>query len=152
MKEALSRITNILNEYLEKFDCNAEPDSNFAYISDTNSIHYALAVAEEHEKSFMEFLHKLFPEVNADIFLWSLFHEIGHNETEDDFTDEEEEEYREKACSNISNEEYYNLPMEYAASYWAGTYMKEHPKEVKNLWKKLQPAIKDFYEKMEIKQ
>lgn len=152
MEKALDRITNILNKYLEKFDCIAEPDSNFAYISDKNSVHYSLTIAERHEKSFMKFVNKLFPEIKADIFLWSLFHEIGHNETEDDFDEEEEEEYREMASSNISDEEYYNLPMEFAATSWAGEYMKEHQEEIKELWSKLQPAIVDFYEKMEIEQ
>ena len=141
MEKQLNKITNILNTYLEKFDC---------VISSSNTIHYALVTAETHKDSFLKFVNTLFPEINADIFLWSFFHEIGHHETEDDFTEEEEEEYRIIASSNISNEEYYNLPMEYAATDWAGEYMKEHSAEVAQLWNKLAPVIRETYKLMEV--
>jgi len=41
--------------------------------------------------------------------------------------------------------EYYNLPVEYAATAWAGNYMRTHVEEISTLWSKLQPAIMNFY-------
>jgi len=152
LDKKLDKITNILNEYLQKFDCVAKSDSNFAYISSTNEIHYALILADRYEKTFMAFVNKLFPYIKADPFLWSLYHEIGHHETENDFEEWEEEEYRTKASSNITDEEYYNLPIEYAATAWAGEYMETHQNEINNLWDKLQPAIKDFFKQMNIEE
>ena len=49
------------------------------------------------------------------------------------------------------NYEYYNLPIEYAATYWAGKYMISHKDEIKNLWNQLMPLIQDFYKEMEVK-
>ena len=146
----LQNITNILNAFLEPFDCEAAASTDFAYYTASNTISYAFVVSDEHADSFLKFTHSLFPNINANVFLWSFFHELGHHEAEDDFEDEEWEEYREKASKCSSDEEYYNLPIEYAATYWAGQYMTNHYNEIKKLWNDLIPAIKNFYHEMEV--
>lgn len=147
---SLITITNILNDFLKPFDCITVLDTDFAYYSASNLITYAFIIADKHEKTFTKFVNNLFPNVKANIFLWSFLHELGHHETEDDFEDEEWEEYREKAPKCSSDEEYYNLPIEYAATYWAGQYMTKHYNEIKKLWDNLIPAIKNFYYEMEV--
>ena len=112
----LNNITNILNDFLEPFDCTAKVDTDFAYYVKTNTSGYALIVASKHEKTFMHFAETLFPEIKADPFLWSILHELGHHETEDDFEDEEYEAYNKRLKFPISDEEYYHLPIRCNAS------------------------------------
>ena len=147
---ALKNITNILNEFLESFDCTAMPDTDFAYYTASNTISYAFVLADNHEKTFIKFVHNLFPNINANIFLWSFLHELGHHETEDDFEDEEWDEYLNIVHTIKNDEEYYNLPIEFAATYWAGEYIMNHESEIKTLWNKLAPAIQIFYNEMEV--
>lgn len=148
--KSLQHITDILNDFLEPFDCTAAPDTDFAYYTASNTISYALTFADCHEKTFMNFVHNLFPLVHANIFLWSFFHELGHHETEDDFEDREWKKYRKDITKCTTDEEYYNLPIEYAATYWAGEYLTNHIDEVIDLWNKLIPVIKNFYSVMEV--
>ena len=146
-----NKINSILNNFLEPFDCEAEPDSDFAYYGAHNLITYSLTVVDSCSDSFLLFAKKLFPNIHADIFLWSFLHELGHHETEDDFDEEDWKNYRYDAVRTTSNEEYYNLPIEYAATVWAGEYIESHEKEIASLWKELQSAIKETYISLEIK-
>ena len=149
--QALNNITDILNNFLEPFECYAVPASDFAYYIASNRITYALAVSDKHEKTFMNFVHDLFPDIKADVFLWGFLHELGHHETEDDFEDDDWKFYYSKLRQKFDNDyDYYNLPIERAATEWAGRYMINHTKEIKSLWNKLVPAIKNFCKMMEV--
>lgn len=141
----LDKITNILNSFLEPFECEAFAAGDFAYYSGSNTISYALLIADTHEKSFMNFTRDFFPAINADPFLWSFLHELGHHETEDEFEEEDFEDYMRINQNEISSEEYYTLPIEFAATQWAAEFMTDHTKEVETLWNKLKPEIKDFF-------
>ena len=144
------QITNIINNFLVPFDCVAEPGVDFAYYPGSNTITYSLVVINNFAESFTHFAESLHP-VKADIFLWSLFHELGHHETEDDFDEEDDEEYwkQVKQC-NKDAEKYYRLPQEYAATDWAGEYMETHEAEVAQFWNELAPAIQEVYKIMEV--
>ncbi len=144
----LDKITNILNDFLAPFDCVAEPGTDFEYYTGSNTICFALTVSDKHETSFIKFAESLHP-IHADIFLWSFLHELGHNQTEDDFEDDDTE-YWDQVLRVKTDEEYYNIPQEYAATNWAGEYMEEHAEELGKLWNLLAPAIKAFYKTMEV--
>lgn len=150
----LQKITNILNDFLAPFECVAEVGTDFSYYLASNTINYTLIVSEIHINTFTTFVNNLFPTIHADPFLWSVLHELGHHETEDDFEDDEWKEYDDIVSNwdsfNQKDEEYYNLPIEYAATSWAGNYMITHTKEVKELWNKIKPLIAQFYEEMEV--
>ena len=146
----LQVITNILNEFLEPFDCTAEIGSDFCYNLSSNTINFTFLIIDKHEKTFNSFVKNLFPDIHADIFLWSFLHELGHHETEDDFEQEEWDEYMEITKKDIDDFTYYNLPIEKAATEWAGNFMIEHENEVKILWNRLRPRIYAFYEEMEV--
>ena len=149
----LQKITDTLNSFLEPFECEAVAGTDFSFWIGSNTIEYTLVVSEVHIQSFIDFTSKLFPNIKADPFLWSIMHEIGHRETEDDFEDEEWEEYQNTVSdlkSGKDDETYYNLPIEYAATYWAGNYMTEHVEEVATLWNKLKPLIAQFYRETEV--
>ena len=150
MNKELDKITNILNNFLKQFDCTAKPGTDFACYTDSNTITYALVIADKYEKTFMDFTKRLFPNIRADPFLWSTMHEIGHIETENDFDEEDEIAYINAIKTVTTDEEYYNIPQEYAATDWAGTFMETHEEEIKVFWNKLAPAIQNFYTTLEV--
>ena len=155
MLKGINEINVLINEFLEPFDLTAELGTDFDYCFLENKIHYALVVGDISSKLFIENAEVRFPEAHADIFLWSLLHEIGHSETLDDLEDGVEE-----LCMEIKrgiNEHtdwsiehrhmiYFNCPDEYAATDWAGEYIITHNNELTIFWNKLQKAINNFYE------
>ena len=154
LKKATEAITNILNNFLEDFDCEANFGTDFEYWGGNNVIFYALATPQQQTDAFLDFAKNLFPHIKADPFIWSFFHELGHNQTEEDFTDEEWAEYTHTVKHLLPGKDdmtYFNLPQEYAATYWAGEYMSSHVEEVSALWNKLAPAIQNFYKTMGVK-
>lgn len=155
MKEikGIEEINNILNNFLEPFDCTAEEGEDFCYWVSKSCINYAFVVPCEKDKWFQEFIYSLNKKINCDIFLLSFFHELGHHETLDEIEDSIL-----KYCWDIKNElncktlitkedsfMYFNLPDEKAATEWGIRYITTHEKEIKKLWDKLQPAIFKFY-------
>lgn len=146
----LDTITAILNEYLEKFDLTATLDTDFGYYRYDDLITYTVVVTERFDKLFQNFVETNFPLVNAPIFLWSLFHEIGHAETDDDLDDDLYD-----FCENVKiginpdNDEevmaYFNLPDEYTATEWAYYYFLNHKEEVSELWDRLRPEIEKLH-------
>ena len=143
-------ITEVLNSFLAPFDCEACMGTEFSYMTASNTITYTLVITEKSDKAFKEFTDSLFPNIKADTFLWSTLHELGHHETEDDFDDDEWEEYMRRTSSEISDEEYFNLPIEFAATAWAGYYIESHTEEVARLWNDLTAAIKKFSDQIEL--
>lgn len=138
-------INRILNDFLAPFDCTCELGTDFEYLTQSNMIHYTFVAPEKDSSMFMANVQERFPAVHADVFLWSFLHELGHRETEDDFEQEDWDEYMERIRQPISSEEYFNLPIEYAATAWAGEYIESHVDEIASLWNELVEAISNFY-------
>lgn len=143
--KAAEKINKILNDFLEPFDCDAVFSGDFCYWTTENRIGVALFVVDSSAKAFIKNAEERFPDIKADVFLWSFFHELGHHETEDDFEQNEWDYYRDCIEREISDEEYFNLPQEYEATQWAGEYMMENAAVVDELWKKLAPAIQEYH-------
>lgn len=155
MLKGINKINDIINEFLEPFELTAELGTDFDYSFLEDKIHYALVVGDTSSNLFLKDAEARFPDVHADVFLWSLLHEIGHSETLDDLDDGVEE-----LCMEIKRELnehqdwsteirytiYFNCPDEKAATDWAGEYLTTHFKEISLFWNKLQKAIKDFYQ------
>lgn len=146
----LDTVTTILNEYLEKFGLTATLDTDFGYYRYDDLITYTVVVTERFDRLFQNFVETNFPLVNAPIFLWSLFHEIGHAETDDDLDDDLYDFcYNAKIGINPDNDEevmaYFTLPDEYAATEWAYYYFLNHKEEVTELWDRLRPEIEKLH-------
>jgi hypothetical protein len=124
-------------------------------------IRYALFVEDVQDEAFLTFAKSLAPDIECDIFLLSLLHELGHHETEDDYDlDYQLDEY-DRLCATMSLVreldadnvdaiakialEYFQLPWEQAATEWALNYMRDNKAEVAAFWKKLSKAIKRVY-------
>jgi hypothetical protein len=153
MVKGINEINNTINEFLKPFDLTAELGTDFDYCFFENKIHYALVVGDLASRLFLKNAESRFPDVHADVFLWSLLHEIGHSETIDDLEDETENLCREIKVHLYDNnlpienihEIYFNCPDEVAATDWAGEYLMSHSKEITVFWNKLQPLIERFY-------
>ena len=150
MLKGEERINKILNKYLEKFDLTANLDTDFAYYYSKNMVTYSFVVSEKYDIMFKKVCDKIAKSnMNADIFLLSLFHEIGHAETIEDLSDEDihfSMIMKEEISEGVLNEkEYFYAPDEYIATHWGVKYIQEHDKEISELWAELQPAILQFY-------
>lgn len=155
-----TEIDNILKQWLNKngfsqYVVESGIDFEFFYLS--NTIVYCFVVPTVGDKIFSNYFKELGLKYDADIFLLSFFHELGHGETINDIPDEEYyyslrvKEYISTIESQpILYEIYQHLPDERAATRWAVEYINNHFKEVNDLWKKLQPAIIEFYKKNNI--
>ena len=151
-------LDNILNEFLENFQTSASIGPEFCYWTNTEKIEYSLVVTDVADEEFKNFTQTLVPEVKCDIFLLSLFHELGHHMTIDNWSDEEGKTFvslkrkidydyahntRDK--KEILNE-YFNIPDEKAATLWGLQYIKSHAKEISALWERIHAAIMLIYE------
>lgn len=144
-KVIINRINDILNDFLIPFDCEACFGTDFMYTPSKSRITYALLIADTQGEHFRQFAENIFPEIKADIFLWSFFHELGHHETDEFFDTPDWVAYDRMCRSNPSDSEYFNFPTEYEATCWAGRYMKTHIEDVTELWNKLKPEIHRFF-------
>ena len=156
----VSKINQVLNEFLAEFDAVCDMGSDFCYWNSESLIHYTLVISERQNTHFMDNFNKLAPDINCDVFLASFLHELGHHETLHMFDDADEaycRDYKEMLHSRLINEipigeaeaeiyrQYFNLPDEYEATMWAIEYMRENADKVKELWEKIKVAIMDFY-------
>ena len=144
--KGVAQLDKILDKFLEEFECTAELGPDFCCYTASNRIVYSLVVPERNSQTFMARVNRLYPDIHADEFLWSFLHEVGHIETIDDLDDDELYfSETQKKNENITNEVYYELPDEFAATEWAANYMRAHADKVAAFWKEAQQAILDIY-------
>lgn len=149
------RITNIINEFLQPFDLTAHLDTDFYYYWQNNTIGYALVVTEKFDRLWTEYLTKNYPNVTAPLFIWSLLHEIGHNETDDyiPYGGHVRIDHYKKTLNPDKEEDirkYYQCADEVLATEWAYRYIITYPDKIADLWNRLQPAILEFYKQENI--
>lgn len=154
MLKGIVKINRVLDKFLEPFDCTADLGTDFCYIYSESKIEYALVESEQSIADFMGSVNRLHPRVKADCFLWSFLHELGHNETMNEMTDEEIDEseaIKEKIeKGELSKFAYYDTVEERLATEWAVEYAETHTEELLTFWNKLQKAIMDFYKENNI--
>lgn len=158
--KGLDKIEEILNGFLQEWECTVRLEPDFAYYSASNIIAYSFCCSVVSDMLFSEVINRLCPEINCDIFLWSFLHELGHHETIDNLEDSEvlfsinEKKRIQREQEGITDtkqridlaRQYYVLPDELAATQWAVNYMRAHTAEMQALWEELKPAIMNFYE------
>ena len=170
--KGVEEVTAIINEFLEPYELTCELGADFAYYPGEDRITYAFTYVDIDASGFMASVERLNPEVNADIFLWSLLHEIGHHETIDMMTNRENrycDRFKKKLNKRTEKinkrlakgkkvklsamaelEAYYDVLDERLATEWAVEYANTHQEELAEFWEKLAPAIKNFYELNEV--
>lgn len=158
--QGVEAIENILNKFLESFECEAKLGSDFSYWYSDSLICFALAISESSDRDFQEFCRELQPELHCDTFLLSFMHELGHHETLDEWDDDEyldmkiqkEKINKMKVSQKEKNFMYFNIPDERRATEWGLQYMMEHQTEITQLWDRLRQAIFQFYKLNDIKE
>jgi hypothetical protein len=158
--KGLKKLNNAILKELSAFGIEKTfYNDSYEYRFDENSVGWTLFETEI-DTYFNVFIKERFGLDIEDTFLISLLHEVGHYKTEDgivdnvyDFCIEEKERLYEELNETEDEEEikkihwqYFNLPDEWGATYWAVKYMKEHPRKCKRIAKRLQNALNDFYD------
>ena len=145
--DGMDKLTNVLDKFLEEFECTSIVDTNFYCLIASNVIAVSLVVSEKNSSSFMGRVNRLYPDIHADEFLWSFLHEVGHIETINTLDDDELYFSKtQKKNENITNEAYYELPDEFAATEWAANYMRENTEKVAKFWNEVQSVIMNIYQ------
>ena len=143
----MDKLTNVLDKFLEEFECTSIVDTNFYCLITSKVIAVSLVVTEKNSSSFMSRVNRLYPDIHADEFLWSFLHEVGHIKTIDALDDDELYFSKtQKKNENITNEAYYELPDEFAATEWAANYMRKNTEKVAKFWNEVQSVIMNIYQ------
>lgn len=170
--KGVDEVTAIINEFLAPFELTCKLGLDFGYYPSDNLITYAFTYVDIDVDGFLASVERLEPEVNADIFLWSLLHEVGHHETIDEMTAKENRACdkakakinkkvkklnkrmakgkKVKLSAMVKLESYYDMLDERLATEWAVNYANTHKEELAKFWEKLGAAIRNFYELNEV--
>lgn len=156
-----------LNHQFTKFVKTIEPELSaemgieFDYVFTKNLVHYSLAIPQSQNDLWEEFLKDTFNfDLGENVFLLSLLHEIGHHETMEDLTEFwdidslEKEVIQYKVNNNLEGKkpyfDYFNLPLEYAATEWAINYYNSNKQKLDKAFSILINNIRHFYKRNNI--
>lgn len=147
----IAEINNYIDNYVSEWGLTSQLDTDFAYDPVEDIVYWSVVVSEKNSEDFKEFFESLGCVVKADVFIYSLFHEIGHSQTLE-YVSEEDYNYSwdRKADPEITNYEYFRLPNEIVATQWAVDYINNNAEEIEEFWNGLQPLLMKFYNKNHI--
>lgn len=149
IRSVLDKLQKVINNYVAKFDLTCRLSTDFGYYWADDVIEYAVVISKRFDALYSEYLWEHYNDVNAPLFLWSLFHEIGHSQTDDFFTDEAHtvfSEYKNSLNPELDSDvmEYYHCPDEALATNWAYLYMRDNASEVEALWNEILPLLQEL--------
>lgn len=143
-RELKKLLKNFVNYVEEEIVPTFNEGEGYFYETATNKINIDLTDNEDF--GFMRHLKETHKYKNADkisIIVWSILHEIGHYETEDEI--EWEDDFNDRAVLALTGENvkyntkvqdmYFNLPSEFAATEWAIDWVKNNFKIAKEISK-----------------
>lgn len=149
LKNIFNQLQKVISNYVAKFDLTCRLGTDFGYYWADDIIEYAVVVSQRFDDLYSEYLSTHYSDINAPLFLWSLFHEIGHSQTDDFFTEEAHaifSEYKNSLDPELDSDvmEYYRCPDEATATNWAYLYMRDNAPEVKALWDEIRPLLAEL--------
>ena len=137
------KLNQALSSWLEKygFDTVVEGvEESFGYYYSRDSIVYALSIRESAIKSWGLLMEEMDCPFIINQFYTSFLHELGHAQTLDLLSEEEEqfsndEEIRLSQLDDLlqADYEYYHLPREIIATEWAINFMRENKEAIHDL-------------------
>lgn len=158
--KGIEKVNQIIDSFVNQFGLRSEMGTDFSYYYPINKITWSFFMTEESNKSFEKFVENTFPDINCNTFIWSLLHEIGHHETIDNWTGDEQyifDSMKEDLEDRLLEEkefdictEYYSVPDELEATTWAAEYIRDHEPELRSFWDKFQVAANEFAELNEV--
>lgn len=161
MKINTDCITEIIDNFLEKFGLTCFCGTDYGYYRNTGEVEYCLVTTEHYDRLWKEYLHNRYGnEIDVDfypIFVWSLLHEVGHSQTDMLFSGygcDIIDEYK-QTLDGDSDEDtmlYFNAPDENIATFWAFDYIRHNPEEIEQLSIDLAIAFEDFCDEYDIKE
>lgn len=149
--EMLEKLDNVVNEFVEKFDCTAQVGPDFFYLPFFDMIFYELAFSKRqpYTRDFLASIKRQKPQIKLNPFVWSILHEVGHHETYYDLTPEQNawcDKKKARIQRTKATNPYYNVLDEVLATKWAVNYANTHRNEVKEFEKKLLDIVKEIFE------
>lgn len=157
--KGIKELNEVISAQLKPFGIeSASLGAEFCYNNIEETVDYALTETVVDEW-FNEFVADTFGYIVEYTFIISLLHEIGHYYTYDNLSDKmyyktrKQKNKIEKRLQKIKNEEeekelhfkYFGLYDEIIATQWAVDFAKKHPKKIRKMWRKIYPAIIEFY-------
>lgn len=151
MLKGIAALDEYLNTWLYEhdFDAVVELDTDFSVDLNSNTIYYALVVPQALDEDFIKVCRRLHNNLlNADTFLLSFFHELGHIETEDEWTEADWDAYNKFTATVDTNDAmtYFTHPIELAATKWGCDYIMSHIDEIKEFVNGYAPLITNIYQ------
>ena len=147
-------IDESIYNFLEQFNNYPDVmlDTDFAYYPDEYLITYAFVISRKHNEWFAEYLRdvKNFQYWDADMWLLSFFHELGHFFTIKNFSKKELRQYYQQKEISADDKDayfkYFSNPIEDAATSWAIDFINTHDVEIEEWWNKdLVPKINKYF-------
>jgi len=151
----LDELKKVVADFVEQFGCKSEMNTDFAYYPNEQIITWSIFMTEKSDRYFQKYVNKAFPDIEADSFLWSLLHEIGHHMTYNEWTEEKldllkatkadaELKAKKPETEKLGYYLYFTAEDEWHATTWAAEYMRENSEEVKNFWLKFVEVYNNF--------
>lgn len=152
----IEKFNNFITKWLNNkgFDVVAKMDTNFSSDITTNTIYYSIIVPQDFDDLFIKEVQKDFPEIiKCDTFLLSLFHELGHIETADYWTDKEWQKYYKFITKPELLDDplpYFRHPVEWEATKWGCEYIINNSLEVGVFYNTIQELVQEVIDKNHI--
>ena len=157
--KGIEKLEKVINNFLVPFGLTGSFDTDFSYYYGEDKVTFSLIIPKYANQYFQEFVNSIGADIEVDIFLVSLLHEVGHSETYDDlddmeiaYSDDIKAEIREELFAGVTEDrkkqlyfKYFNLPDERAATEWAIEYLKANAVQITLDWLIISDAIVDFY-------
>lgn len=147
----IKELNNLINDFIRPCGCKAEVDTDFTYYPNEKVVTWSPFMMDKADRYFNEYVKSQYTDIEADIFLWSLLHEVGHHMTYNTWSDELLEEFektKDYAASILKEKNltarrekvsyfmYFSTRDEECATQWAAEYMESNPERVLAFWNK----------------
>jgi hypothetical protein len=142
-----------ITRYVNKFGVHRAKCTKyeFAYYPYNNSITFSILRFPEDQELIDHIKEKFDIDVSDWYFIFSLLHEIGHEQTLPRLREEDiETDIFNRSILSLmghDNKAYFNLPTEYAANAWAVDYLLNHQQECWDFQMKCLKIIRHVYKK-----
>ena len=155
----IEKLNSIIEDFVKPFNCKVEVDTDFAYYPNEKIVTWSPFIMDKADRYFNEYVKENYSNIKADIFLWSLLHEVGHHMTYNMWSDElikkfnETKLYAEELLKKedltaqqekISYFVYFSTSDEDCATKWAAEYMEIYSERVEKFWNKFLEEYKNF--------